>query len=278
VKFDDFLAEAQGAENFDELVKKDFYNRLRLFKESIGDNFYAPLVLASAVESNVLIGNRYVELLERERQHTSAEAIESQYSFLLDQAISDATSKTLQLVELLREKTDAVSGAVTNTVAALDAAKKTDAEKESASAAAAAVAETKVNYKKTNQSKIGFFGISQWLFYTLVGIILLSGGLYLYVEYFNRQPASPSVQKVNLENSAFKDYVQAARISQETFIGVVAPAWDVVNDDKKTEMLGKLLNVGREKGFNKIHLLNNQGETVGYATEAEIKVIKPGAI
>lgn len=278
VKFDDFLAEAQGADDFDELVKKDFYNRLRLFKESIGDKFYAPLVLASAIESNVLIGNRYIELLEKEREHTSAEAIESQYSFLLDQAISDATSKTLQLVELLKEKTEAVSAsaAVASSAAAVhEAAKKTDAAKEDSSTAAA---EAKVDYKKPKQSGMGFFGISQWLVYTLVGVIVFSGGLYLYVEYFSRQPASPSVQKVNLENSAFKDYVQTARINQETFIGVVSPAWDVVNDDKKTEMLNKLLSVGKEKGFNKIHLLNNQGETVGYATEAEIKVIRPGAI
>ncbi|HEX8247342.1 MAG TPA: hypothetical protein VF599_04090, partial [Pyrinomonadaceae bacterium] len=146
VKFDDFLAEAQGAENFDELVKKDFYNRLRLFKESVSDNFYAPLVLASAVESNVLIGNRYIELLEKERQHTSAEAIESQYSFLLDQAISDATSKTLQLVELLKEKSETV------------VPKKLVEPKETL-----AVPETKYEYRKTKQSRVGFFGISQWL-------------------------------------------------------------------------------------------------------------------
>ncbi|HEX8736740.1 MAG TPA: hypothetical protein VF721_15520 [Pyrinomonadaceae bacterium] len=263
VKFDDFLAEAQDAENFDELVKKDFYNRLRLFKESISDKFYAPLVLAAAIESNVLIGNRYIELLEREREHTSAEAIESQYSFLLDQAISDATSKTLQLVELLKEKAEVV----TIVPPKLDEPKET-----------LHVPETKTESKKPKQSRVGFFGISQWLVATLVCVILLSASLYLYVEYFSTKRASPSVQKVNIENSAFKDYLQTARINQETFIGVVNPAWDVINEDKKQEILGKLLNVGKEKGFTKVHLLNNQGETVGYATEAETKVINPGAI
>jgi hypothetical protein len=263
VKFDDFLAEAQDAENFDELVKKDFYNRLRLFKESIGDKFYAPLVLASAVESNVLIGNRYIELLEKERRHTSAEAIESQYSFLLDQAISDATSKTLQLVELLKEKTEVV----------VVEPKTLDEPKETL-----AVPEIKVERKKTRQSRVGFFGISQWLATALVSVILLSAALYFYVEYFSTRRAAPSVQKVNIENSAFKDYLQTARINQETFIGVVNPAWEVINEDKKQEILDKLMNVGREKGFTKVHLLNNQGETVGYATEAEAKVINPGSI
>lgn len=262
VKFDDFLADAQGAENFDELVKKDFYNRLRLFKESISDKFYAPLVLAAAVESNVLIGNRYVELLEQERRQTSAEAIESQYSFLLDQAISDATSKTLQLVELLKEKAEVAA-----------APQILDEPKETLN-----VPETKVEYKKPRQSRLSFFGVNQWLVLALVAVIALSASLYGYVEYFSQQRASQSVQKVNIDNSFFKDYLQTARISDETFIGVVNPAWEGTNEDKKQEILGKLLNVGKEKGFSRVHLLNVKGETVGYASPNETKVVNPGSI
>jgi len=260
VKFDDFLGEAQDAENFDELVKKDFYNRLRLFKESISDKFYAPLVLASAIESNVLIGNRYVELLEKERQQTSAEAIESQYSFLLDQAISDATSKTLQLVELLKEKTDSAPQPLNEPKETLN------------------VPETKVEYKKTKESRLGFFGVNRWLVVALFGVILLSGSLYLYVEYFSQRKASTNVQKVNLENSFFKDYLQTARISQEIFIGVVNPAWGEMNKERKEEVLGKLMNVGKEKGYTKVHLLNQEGETVGQATGEEVRVIDPNNV
>lgn len=259
VKFDDFLGEAQDTENFDELVKKDFYNRLRLFKESTGDKFYAPLVLASAIESNVLIGNRYVELLEKERRQTSAEAIESQYSFLLDQAISDATSKTLQLVELLKEKTDTPAVPV-----------KLDEPKETLN-----VPETKFEYKAPKESKFGFFGVSQWLVAALVGVIMLSASLYLYVEYFSHYKASSTVQKVNLENSFFKDYLQTARISQDIFIGVVNPTWSEMSKDRKEEVLGKLINVGKEKGYTKVHLLNQEGETVGQATIDEVRVIDP---
>jgi hypothetical protein len=263
VKFDDFLGEAQDAENFDELVKKDFYNRLRLFKESVSDKFYAPVVLASAIESNVMIGNRYVELLEREREQTSAEAIESQYSFLLDQAISDATSKTLQLVELLKEKAEVVAEP-----------KIFDEPKETLD-----VPETKIEYKKPKQSRrLSFFGVNQWLVFALTGVILLSAALYVYVEYFSQQRTSLSVQKVNIDNSFFKDYLQTARINEETFIGIVNPAWEGANEDKKQEILGKLFNVGKEKGFKKVHLLNIQGETVGYANETETKVVSPGSI
>lgn len=264
VKFDDFLAEAQDAENFDELVKKDFYNRLRLFKESISDKFYAPVVLASAIESNVLIGNRYIELLEQERRRTSAEAIESQYSFLLDQAISDATSKTLQLVELLKERTEAAEAALP---------KKLNEPKETLN-----VPEAPVEYKSPKPSRVNFFGVNTWLVAALFGVILLSGSLYVYVEYFSTHKSSPNVQKVNMENSAFKDYLQVARINEETFIGVVTPNWNSINEDKKQEILTNLLNAGKEKGFNKVHLLNQEGLTVGFANEDEVKVTNPGAL
>lgn len=258
VKFDDFLVEALDAENFDELVKNDFYNRLRLFKESIGDKFYAPVVLAAAIENNVHIGNRYVELLEKERVAKSAEEIESQYSFLLDQAISDATSKTLQLVELLRERATKGDGLP------VDKTRET-----------LRVPENKVEYKATEAAgRRGLLGISWWLVASFCAVILLSAGLFVYVEYFNPQPISTKVQKVNLENSVFKDYLVAARINEQTFVGVVAANWADMSAEKKQEILGNLLTVGREKGFAKVLLLDQEGITVGHASESEIIVSK----
>lgn len=256
VKFDDFLAEAQSAESFDELVKKDFYNRLRLFKEGISDNFYAPMVLASAIESNVLIGNRYVELLEKERHQKGSEEIESEYSFLLDQAISDATSKTLQLVELLKDKNEESTKALNEPKETLN------------------LPEFKREYAEPKPAKkVGFFGVSGWLVATLVFVILLSAGLYVYVEYFGQQTVARNVQKVNLENSEFKDYLQAARIHEEAFIGVVTDNWRITTEEKKQEVLGTLLKAGKDKGFSKVSLLNKEGLVVGFASDAEIKVI-----
>ena len=65
LKFEDFIAEAENAESFDELIRNDFFNRLRRFKESANEHFFAPLVTAAAIESNLRIGNRYVELLAK---------------------------------------------------------------------------------------------------------------------------------------------------------------------------------------------------------------------
>jgi hypothetical protein len=259
VKFDDFLAEAQGTDDFDELVKNDFYNRLRLFKESIGDKFYAPAVLASAIECNVHVGNRYVELLEKECENESTDAIQVKYGFLLDQVVSDAAGKTLQLSELLTEKT-------AMPVAEMPAEPKETLRVKS---------ETAAKKRKAKAAGNGFFGISTWLLVALAGVIVLTVVLYGYVEFGSSAVVSPDVQKVNLENSSFKDYLQSARIHEELLIGIVTDNWNAADEEKKQEVLGKLLNAGKEKGFKKVHLLNREGVSVGYATETEIVVKDP---
>ncbi len=101
LKFEDFITEAEAAESFDELIISDFFNRLRLFKEKTGEQFFAPLVSTAAIECNVSVGNRYVELLEKEREQGETEKLENKYGFLHDQVISESIGKTLQLVELL---------------------------------------------------------------------------------------------------------------------------------------------------------------------------------
>jgi hypothetical protein len=209
---------------------------------------------------NVLIGNRYVELLERERNEKSSEEIEGQYSFLLDQAISDATSKTLQLVELLKERN-----------AVLNAALPVDKTKEKLH-----VPEVKIEYKSASARswRGGLFGVSWWLVAALLLVILSTAGLFAYAEFFSPQIPSASVQKVNLENSIFKDYLQAARINDQIFYGVVNASWDTMSSEKKQEILGNLLNVGKEKGFSKVQLLNSGGLTIGHASDTEIVVHK----
>ena len=104
LRFEDFITEATVAGNFDELIKNDFFNRLRLFKKETNENFFAPLVVAADIESNIRIGNRYVELLEKEKSNKTS--FEDKYGFLHDQTISDATGKTFQLVELLSRKNE----------------------------------------------------------------------------------------------------------------------------------------------------------------------------
>ena len=107
LSFEDLSIEAENASAFDQLIESDFFGRLRMFKESISELFFAPNVTAAAIECNIRIGNAYVVLIDRESQKLDAASIQSKYGSINDQAVSEATGRTLELVDLLKELSQA---------------------------------------------------------------------------------------------------------------------------------------------------------------------------
>ncbi|MFN2501490.1 MAG: hypothetical protein ABR530_05710 [Pyrinomonadaceae bacterium] len=104
LSFEDLATEAENAARFDELIASDYFGRLRMFKESTGERFYAPIITASAVDANVRVGNAYVDLIAREREMMDAEAIRSKYGESYDDSIANATADTLALAAILQHQ------------------------------------------------------------------------------------------------------------------------------------------------------------------------------
>lgn len=259
LKFEDFMAEIEAASNFDELVRNDFFSRLRDFKQSANEQFFAPLVTAAAIESNVRTGNRFVELLGIEREKGESAALEEKYGFLHDQIVSDATSKTLQLVAVLKETSVPVVE-----------------EKDLPREPAAAKPETKSNVetaaKSVKKEKSGFLSVNKWLLAATVIIVVLSFSLYFWANYQGAEKVSQNVKKVNLENSMLKEYIKEARISDDTFFGVVLSSWTGLSREKKEEILKKIVFIGEEKGYKNVHLLDKEGKTAASASGENITI------
>ncbi len=259
LKLEDFMSEASNSETFEDLIKNDFFNRLRLFKESTGEKFFSPLLTSTAIESNVLIGNKYVELLRLEKERNSIKSIEEKYRFGLDQPVSEAIGKTLQLIELLKDPMEEL---------------RPFADEQTPEIKETLKLESTAKYEpKETKTKRKFLGLSSWVWAFCLTLLLACGGLVVYLEYFAPQmKTSPSVKKVNLDNSSLKEYFKTARINRDTFFAVTQPAWDRLSKDVKEDVLKKTLAVGSEKGYNKIHLLNSEGKTVAFATENSINL------
>lgn len=258
LKFEDFMNEAEAADNFEELVKTNFFDRLRIFKESAGENFYAPLVTATAIESNVRVGNRWVDLIRSAREKTDAALIEEKYGLLLDQTVSDVMSKSVQLGELLKEKKGK---------APLNEKK----EKLSYGASSAADRADKAAAPQSRLRRL--LALNKWLLAALILTVLLSGSMIVWVDFMTPQTKpSPNVKKVNLENSSLKDDLKAARISAEIFYGVVQPTWNTMPAQKKEELVRKLQSVGGEKGYKEVQLMNDEGKTVAYASDKTVNI------
>lgn len=260
--FEDFMNEAARADSFGDLVKQDFFNRLREFKEKTQELFYAPAVAATAIECNIFIGNIYVDLIENERSRTNVDELQEKYGFIHDQSISDATSKTLQLVELLKEREIKVE--------VRPETENQQAKKKDKKADESYKTENVFSFSKRKGKAL--FGINKWLLMTTVFVVLLCGGLFVYVEFLAEDlQMSPTVKKVELEGKSYKEFIQTARISDNTFYGVTLPGWDSLPEEKRTGEINKILQDTRSSAVKTIHLLNQKGKTVAFATPEKIE-------
>lgn len=263
LKFEDFIKEVNKAEGFDDLIKTEFFNRVRAFKRSACENFYAPPVAAMSIICNVKIGNRYIDLVQIERETTFEEAIEEKYGFIFDQSISEATNKSLQLAELLKQRKQTPQN---TKVFDLEDIKRQQNERY----------KPKAKNDKQKDKATGFkmlAGVNKGLIAATILAIVLSVGLFFWSEVFTTPPKlSAEVKELNFENTEFKGFVENGRINNETLFAITSPAWITLQSEKKEEILAKMLADGSKKGYKKVHLLDKNGQTSGSANKNKVEV------
>ena len=265
LKLEDFMTEGEAAVSFEELVENDFFNRLRVFKESTQENFFAPLLAATAVEANIRIGNRYAELFEKLREKADVQMLEEKYGFLHEQTISDVICKTFVIKGFLNKKEAAL---VQSPPKKFTPAQTETTKTENLNA--------EVVTEKKHKQERELFKVNKWLLALTIITILGTLGLYFWVESVsNDADLSSSVKNVNLDNSSLKEHIQTARISGDTFYAIVLPSWDGLSREKQEEFLSKVMLVGGEKGFVRVNLINRQGKTVGFASPDKVEVSNP---
>jgi len=200
LSFDDLAIEAERAATFDQLIESDFFGRVRLFKESISELFFAPTVIASAIECNVRVGNAYVGLIIRERRKMDSASVQVKYGEFNDRAISDAAGRTLDLVELLKGLTDEALEAEEPPPAEPEAVAETDKTDKPKGKA-----ETK---KKKERSPVAaklideLGGINKWLLGVGTVLIVLCAGLYVWSTFMiDDKVSTAGVESVTLDGT-----------------------------------------------------------------------------
>ncbi len=253
-KFGDFTTEANDSQNFDALIDANFFNRVRLFKENTNESFFAPTIVAAAIESNVRVGNRYIELLDREKIIGNVANLENKYGLSHDQAISEATGKTLSLLELLRQRK-----AVLKTV-----------EPKPVPVAEQKEAESKIAARHTSPAPAKS---KKWMVSVVILVAIALTAFYLGTKSnVGKTTESAGVPKINLENSMMKDFLSEAVVEEGTLKGVVLPSWNHFTAEKKKDVLKQIVSFGAEKGFGKVQLDNKDGKMVGSAADGMVFV------
>lgn len=262
-RFDEFTVEVENADTFDELLESDFFNRVRTYKEEAAEMFYVPEVLAAAMTCNLAIGNRYVELIAREKARHSANSIEEKYGPVYDQIVSDAAGKTLLLTEVLKldpitydqDESDETPAAPKPVPTVVRPSKKPVADNDSGG--------------------FEFFGVNKWLMVVCVVCVALSAAVYIWAEKFaGGNDSSVSVAApVELEDPDLKKYLRSPRSASETFYAVTEPTFDTLSEAEQKELLRKVQRFADSRNLKKVNLLNNKGRTVAFASAERFELI-----
>jgi len=101
-EIDEFIAEAEQSESLTALARGDYFERLLELKKGVGELFFSPAVAAAAIDCNLRVSNRLMELLQREKAALgSSEAVLRKHSRLNYLMISDAVGRTIVPDEVL---------------------------------------------------------------------------------------------------------------------------------------------------------------------------------
>ncbi|HEX8195861.1 MAG TPA: hypothetical protein VF571_06710 [Pyrinomonadaceae bacterium] len=66
--FDALRAEVGGYNRLEDLLKSNFFNRVRRHKQYLGETFFAPEVTAASIQCSVAVGNKFSQLVSEENE------------------------------------------------------------------------------------------------------------------------------------------------------------------------------------------------------------------
>lgn len=255
-QFEDFAVEAESAASFDDLLAKDIFDRIRVFKEGLAEMFFAEDVVAAAIDCNLRVGNRFVELIIASRSEVSPAILEEKYGDSLDHAVSGTTGKSLSLLEILYEgQSEHLSKSQGEFAESVDKISEVSAEKES-------------------WLRFDLFGVNRWLLGLTLLVCIISVVIYLGADKFGGSESSaPTATEVSVNDPELKQHLQKARSSSETLYAVTEPSWDAMTEEQQKQFLTKLAEYARQKGLKKVNLLNNKGRSVAFADDTRLQVI-----
>lgn len=253
-KFASFIERIQAAPTFADLFRTDLPASLSEFKRSLGELMFEPEIMASLLECNIAIGNRFVEIAATEKKAYGREAVRSKYGEGFDQVATESAVRTLRLVELL-ENHD------------LETA-ETEVKHEQLPAAT-----PKKNKVGRRTPRFNFFGVNKWLLGATIATVVLGVGLYSYGDIFDVSTKGIQVAKdVDLSTSDVGSYFSKGRASESILYVVASPEWESLSKDAQKATIQKALAQGRKNGMKSVQILNGKGEGIAYASDTRMDI------
>ncbi len=274
LSFEELAAEAEVAATFDDLIRSDFFGRLRMFKESIAELFFAPAVTVAAIECNVRIGNVYVDLINQARTNMDADSIHQRFAELDDQTVSEAAGRSLGLLDILRERSPAKPAPAAREVQpAADHHVETVHEFHHAIESHAHVEQKPVESAIARSVKRSIRSVNKLYVVFSVLLITVSIGIYIWANYYAAPVVSNAgVKTLSFEGTDLGDLVKVARLSGDTLYIVAQPPFDNMAKEKQSDALLRFYQAGNDRGWSKVNLMNDEGKTIGFASSGRLEI------
>ena len=274
LSFDDLAIESENAAHFDQLIQTNFFGRLREFKESISELFFAPSVTAAAIDANVRIGNSYVNLISREREKMDTDSIQSKYGGIDGEIVSDATARTLELVDVLKAPMAPVEGHYFEE----EATEEPRFEQESGAPKGKATQSLKTNTARAIVRRIGeqIAEFNRWVLIGCSILVLATGALVIWSNYFSKPAVSSvGVVSVDFSNLQVDGYIEKAKVSNSLLYAQMKNSWDALPKEKRLELLKTIYDGGATRGYNQVNLIDETGKAVGFASQNRLEIPNP---
>jgi hypothetical protein len=251
--FSGCATQAEAAETLDDLLNSEVFEISRRSKENMADMFYVPEITAAAIDCNLRIGNKFVTAVQAERDRTEVEALEEKYGDTYDDLITDASGRTIQLIEILRAAPEPE-----------EPIEHHEAEPTVQTFERAPVAEEKSS---------GLFSVNKWLLAATILISVLSVGVYFAVNsYEDTQKVKSVAADVSVAGTPIDTYVTTARKTKDTLYCVTNAAFENLDEAGQKRVLTDAVGVAETKGATKVHFVNALGRTVAYASPDKVQV------
>jgi hypothetical protein len=258
--FEDRIAEAERAETFEQLIHNSFFEKIHEFKQATGEMFFTPEVVAIAIDCNIRIGNKFVDLIRLEKARTTVENVEKKYGYAYDPIISDAAGRTLQLVDVLKDTPDG---------GAADSGNDAPAQTRSVFTP---IKET----RKESRFSSDLFRVNKWLLVVTILVVAASSVLFFWANQPSSDSSSTeSAKDVDLANTELSEFMRSGRITPQTFHAITLPAWDQLSDDRKKEVLQKARDYASQRGLTNVRLINVRGDVEALGTKTRSEVLHP---
>ncbi|MEO8647692.1 MAG: hypothetical protein ABI539_00860 [Acidobacteriota bacterium] len=259
-KFKENSSIADASRTFDQLIALDYFGKVHRFKESLSELFFAPEVVAAAIESNVNVGNRFIDLIYAERQNNHPKKIEEKYGYTHDQIVSEAAAKTLFLVDVLRNAPFDPESAVGPVVEKAPVVRPSESKR------------THTAESASTRSNFLALQVNRWLLASTILVAAVCSGLYFWAGSAETAKTASSASQIELADYGLNEYLRTGRATNTTLYAITLPAWDQLNEPQQKDVLKKAFAAAEKMGLQRVQLMNFKGRNTAFASKDRIDI------